>query len=314
MSKSKPKKPPLQATRPKQAGQQAQQGQPDRGGQADRPSSPREQTLPEHTALKLPRSDGVIAHAPYNFVPLPNQVVLAQAVPEHDRYQGNTGWIDCDLEALTPLYVRGMLKTTTFVTYGDTDRAFSDLPQTVQREIARFFSIHERLVIPGSSLRGMIRALVEIITFGKVGPITDKRIVFRAVGDPTSLGQFYRSKFLGQNKANHPNNHFDYPSVMLKGGYLRHTADGQWCIQPAVEHHGESLVHVEYSDADKIGIRRNEHGAHRVFVKPAARQTLNRGKRGKGDLILDIAVVESNGVSIKKDLPDMVQATIVVSG
>ena len=310
MSESKPKKPSVQADRPNQAGQQEQSNC---GNQADQLSSSHVQALPSHTALNLSRQNGSFARAPYNFVPLLNQVVPAQAIPDHDRYQGNTGWIDCELEALTPLYVRGMMKATTFAAYSDTDWAFSDLPQPVQREMARFFNIHERLVIPGSSLRGMIRMLIEIITFGKVGPVTDKRIVFRAVGDPTSLGQFYRSKVLGRNKANAPHNHFDYPSKMLKGGYLRHR-DGQWYIQPAVEHSGESFIHVEYSDAKRLGIIQGIHRTYQVFVKPAARQTLNRGRRGKGDLILDVAVVKSNGVSRKQTSPDMVEAALVVSG
>ena len=276
------------------------------------PKTSTRQPLPQHTRLKVPRKDGSIAHAPYNFVPLPNQVVPAQGVPDHDCYQGNTGWIDCQLETLTPLYVRGMMKTTTFAQYGDTDLAFADLPADAQRERARFFAVADRVIIPGSSLRGLIRALVEILAFGKVGPVIDKQIVFRAVGDPTSLGQFYRSMMLGKNKTNSPNNHFDYPSTLLKGGYLRHHND-QWYIQPAREHLGESFVHVEYSDAQRIGIQNVTHKVRQVFVKPAARTTTNRGKRGAGDLILDVAVAPPNGVALQPS-SGMVKAALVVSG
>lgn len=281
---------------------------------SNRSSAPR--PLPKHTALKVARN-GVFAYAPYNFVPLPEKVVPAQDVPDHDRYQGNTGWIDCDLETLTPLYVRGLLTTTTFAEYGATDVAFPDLSQKAQQERARFFAIRERVIIPGSSLRGMIRALVEIAAFGKVGPVTGKQIVFRAVGDPTSLGQFYRSRVLGKNKAHAPDNHFEYPSLMLKGGYLRYR-DGQWCIQPAREHEHESFVHVEYADAARIGVRPGAFGAHRVFVKPAARRTLDRGKRSRGKLILDAAVVEPGHViraaAQQSAPPGMVEAVLVVTG
>lgn len=183
----------------------------------------------------------MIAHAPYNFVPLPNRVVPAQAVPNHDRYQGNTGWIDCDLEALTPLYVRGMLKTTTFATYGDTDQAFSDLPQPVQREIARFFGIHERLVIPGSSLRGMIRALVEIISFSKVGPVDNtQRLFYRAVAAPKNdpLGELYKQQMKpGQVRAGY---------VQVRAG-----SDGFW-IRPPIKL-SNKVAFIQAKEIDKQG-------------------------------------------------------------
>jgi len=238
MSESKPKKPSVQADRPNQAGQQEQSNC---GNQADQLSSSHVQALPSHTALNLSRQNGSFARAPYNFVPLPNRVVPAQAIPDHDRYQGNTGWIDCELEALTPLYVRGMLKTTTFVTYGDTDQAFSDLPQPVQEEIARFFNIHERLVIPGSSLRGMIRTLVEIITFSKVGPVDNtQRLFYRAVAAPKNdpLGNLYKQHMKpGQVRAGY---------VQVKAG-----ADGFW-IRPPVKL-SDKVTFIQAKEIDKQG-------------------------------------------------------------
>lgn len=171
---------------------------------SNRSSAPR--PLPKHTALKVARN-GVFAHAPYNFVPLPEKIVPAQSVPDQDRYQGNTGWIDCDLETLTPLYVRGMMTTTAFAE-GDADRIFADLTKKAQQERARFFSIEDRVIIPGSSLRGMIRALVEIAAFGKVGPVgAEQRFFYRAVAAPVEdpLGKLYKHQM---------------KSGSLKAGYL----------------------------------------------------------------------------------------------
>lgn len=50
-----------------------------------------------------------IAHAPYNFVPLPDRAIEAPSPPDATAYHGDrhTGRIDLRIEALTPLYVRG---------------------------------------------------------------------------------------------------------------------------------------------------------------------------------------------------------------
>lgn len=205
------------------------------------PKTSTRQPLPRHTRLKVSRKDGSIAHAPYNFVPLPNQVVPAQGVPDHDCYQGNTGWIDCQLETLTPLYVRGMMKTTTFAQYGDTDLAFADLPADVQQERARFFAIEDRVLIPGSSLRGMIRALVEILAFGKVGPVSaEQRFFYRAVAAPANdpLGQLYKDQM---------------KSGRLKAGYLEEKpGSDSLFIRPARKVNGKETF-IQARETDKNG-------------------------------------------------------------
>jgi hypothetical protein len=49
-----------------------------------------------------------MAFAPYNFVELPEQVVSAQPIPPANTYNlgHHTGWIDCQLETSSPLYIR----------------------------------------------------------------------------------------------------------------------------------------------------------------------------------------------------------------
>ena len=201
------------------------------------------QSLPEHTRLKEPPGDGSFAHAPYNFVPLPNQVVPAQAVPGHDRYQGNTGWIDCQIETLTPLYVRGMMTTTTFAEYSDVNLSFADLPQKAQQERARFFAIEDRILIPGSSLRGMIRALVEIIAFGKVGPVgAEQRFFYRAVAAPNDdpLAPLYKQQM---------------QAGRVKAGYVERKpgSDGLF-IRPALKVNGRDAF-IQVKEIAKDGSR-----------------------------------------------------------
>lgn len=49
-------------------------------------------------------------------------------------------------------------------------------------------------MIPGSSLRGMLRSLVEIITYSKVSKISDHSLVYRAVADISILRPTYRDR------------------------------------------------------------------------------------------------------------------------
>ena len=138
------------------------------------------------------------AHAPYNFVPLPEKVVTLDdsemddsEIPGHDVYKGHTGYIGCLLETRSPLYTRCAIDPEFFAKWGD--KPFHELPEDQKNGLAHCFSLDdaELPVIPGSSLRGMVRTLVEIAGYGKIQPVTDQpKITFRAVAaaydDPLS--------------------------------------------------------------------------------------------------------------------------------
>src|SRR5262245_26920058 len=119
-------------------------------------------------------SDSRAALAPYNFVPLPEKIVEAQPLPTHDTYHADrhTGAITCTLTTASPLYVRCGLTLEQF----RQGLEAKDLPV--------FFNLGDpnAPVIPGSSLRGMLRALVEIAAYGKMEKVTDRpRYFYRAV-------------------------------------------------------------------------------------------------------------------------------------
>jgi len=113
------------------------------------------------------------AKAPYNFVPLHKKVVEAQNIPEFDKYHKDrySGYIELSITTKTPIYIRR------------------------DKEEHDFFSIKNGSpIIPGSSLRGMVRTLVEIVSFGKFSFVDSKRrLYYRAVGDTSSLGDRYRA-------------------------------------------------------------------------------------------------------------------------
>jgi CRISPR-associated protein (TIGR03986 family) len=144
----------------------------------------------KHTNPTKPRFDkknrvDTWAMAPYNFVPLPEKMVTAQPPLGHDRYHpepvGFTGWIECDLETCSPTYIRGMLTEKQFAEFGE---AGSDkLTEEQKKEMANFFGLEQDVpLIPGSSLRGMIRQLVEIVGHGRMRYVSPTpTFTFRAV-------------------------------------------------------------------------------------------------------------------------------------
>lgn len=173
---------------------------------------------PRHIS-KVP--DNRKAIAPYNFVELPESVVEVSpdSLPQQNRYYAQsenryTGRIECILTTESPLYIRCGFTQEEFECGADS----KDLPDFFYTS-----PLEKSLkpVIPGSSLRGMLRNLVEIITFSKIDKVSDnQRLFFRAVAanpKQDSLGATYKKYILSQN---------------IEAGYLKKDSEG-WYIQPA---------------------------------------------------------------------------------
>lgn len=249
-----------------------------------------------------PTDDQRKSRAPYNFVPLPERVVLAvdsaKELPPHDRFgtEGYThsGWFEVELKTETPLYIRAPLSSGNFAKQGtkeDEAGLTKNIPDFFHRGEDPAGNAPRRPVIPGSSLRGMLRSLVEIIGYGKMTQVLDRPLVYRAVGDTSSLGTWYRTQTLGPNKSRLPALHFDYPSTDLRAGFLcKH--NGDWAIRPgrcdAVTGY-ESFVHVEMHT---IPANCRGQAVCEVYVQPAPRRPT---PRSNPNLTLDIAVTGGIG-------------------
>jgi CRISPR-associated protein (TIGR03986 family) len=180
--------------------------------------------IPHHSN---PSKQNRTAHAPYNFVPLPEQVVRVCKIPGHDKYaeHTHTGYLNCVLTTLTPTYTRTALNPEFFARWNENDDKQEMMRDKQARETyAQFFSLDDaqRPIIPGSSLRGMTRALIEIAGFGKTAWVSkDFGITFRAVAaakdDPLKapydqvLGRFGKK---------------------VRAGYLLNKSE-DWFVQPA---------------------------------------------------------------------------------
>lgn len=204
-------------------------------------------TLPKH---QNPTQE--IARAPYNFVPLPEQVVLIdpQTLPDQDRYHPGryTGYIECIITTETPIFVRAPLTIDEFERQETGQDDQTPWRQQVRNKPDFFYTDPKKKTprIPASNLRGMLRQLVEIISYSKVQWVSDQPLVYRAVGDTTSHGEKYRSRIMkndGQRASGGKKLAWHY-TPLVKAGYIREDR-GEYFIQPAKEIGGATFARIQ---------------------------------------------------------------------
>jgi CRISPR/Cas system CSM-associated protein Csm3 (group 7 of RAMP superfamily) len=110
------------------------------------------------------------AEKPYDFVPFPNESPKRSEPFGQSRLrpQELTGWLEIELETLTPLQVASGRQD--FVKAGNQE-PIAALQASVRRRVSN--GIARQAVIPGSSLKGAIRSLLEAISLScvvAVGP------------------------------------------------------------------------------------------------------------------------------------------------
>ncbi len=184
-------------------------------------------SLPQHS------SHNCSSEAPYNFIPLNEIVVEADTNPAElgfDKYHDNrySGYIDLTITAKTPIYIR------------DND---SDGKQSTD-----FFSPGGKYKIPGSSIRGMIRNLVEIVSFSKLGS--------SIANNEQSPTQYFYRKFTDASK-NLEKQYRDYivggdPGTgfynKISAGYIKKTGIDSYQITPARIINNTQFYRIEQSD------------------------------------------------------------------
>jgi len=104
------------------------------------------------------------AHAPYNFVDIGNRPLFFEKTgKKHDSLSGYSGYIDIEIETLTP----------TFIGYQ---------PSAENSNHILPFEINGKPAIPGSSIRGMLRALMQVLTYSEFKLFDmDRKLFFRSV-------------------------------------------------------------------------------------------------------------------------------------
>ena len=245
------------------------------------------------------------ARAPYNFIPLPEKAITFsiddlpdQGVYDPDRH---TGYVDCEITTSSPVYVRAGLPPEKFAK----NKESKNYPD--------FFYLDdkEQPVIPGSSLRGMFRNLVEIVTFSRVSAVTPSQLIYRSVGGSTNHDINYRKQMMKQDnerEASSPGN-TKYYIPRIRGGYMVGKGN-DWKIQPAKEIDGTTYAHIGINE-EKFGTFdrvRNCKNAYKVFIKSGPYEFQ---KVLKGFLMIKFAKVVDNDAAPRSGLRS---ATLARSG
>jgi len=241
------------------------------------------------------------AWAPYNFIQLNDVVVEAQfqqpdQLPVFDKYcnydrernEGYlTGEIGYELETIAPLYIRGMAPEKSGGKNGNPD----------------FFAPGKKVKIPGSSIRGMVRNLVEIVSWGKFENFEDRKLFYRMVGDKSELGENYRATMLNQH---------DHYSVKVKAGLLKKVGLNYIILpsSPPASHPGfPAIYRVRYDpESRKVAgtdIELREFEYKKIFFKPVREELhthyrrLRDGRKIPFKLkyakVQDISLAQQNG-------------------
>ncbi|MBF0332795.1 MAG: TIGR03986 family CRISPR-associated RAMP protein [Alphaproteobacteria bacterium] len=179
--------------------------------------------------------------APYDFVPLDPFVFepdwaerVSHDVPFAD---GHSGSLFLHIEALTPLFVgAGQAKPSGDRT-GCTEK--------------RAFTIGDRPAIPGTSLKGAIRNVLEIASFGRIGPMMDDiRLSLRDLHNPRD----YVLKMTEKKEGGY--------APKAKAGFLEIDDDGEWWLTPC-----------DYSVVRQTDLEIHYKAAHQVHLNLGRRQS-----------------------------------------
>lgn len=180
-------------------------------------------------------AENSMVHAPYNFVPFSNKILLPykgmEDLPRHNEIRSDlkSGEIHVTLEAQTPVFVSDGHKSK-----GPDGKEFSDL---------HFFRTpNGKYAIPGSTVRGMTRENMQILGFGLVRPgedLDDYQIYFREMAAARSsvnghLKEYYQAALAIQTRKSAATGKPYTIPENVKSGYLCKEG-GNYVIRPTSE-------------------------------------------------------------------------------
>lgn len=162
--------------------------------------------------------------APYNFVPLAQTVVfpdwaekISMDIPFED---GISGTIDVSYSAQTPVFIgNGITKDTSIVN--------------------NYKAANGQYALPGSSLRGMLRNVIEIASFGKFSRIDDSILSVRDLQNPNLYGKYLT--------IDHGSRNYE---ARAKAGWLINESGG-WVLYPVEYHRVEDKILEEIYKPEK---------------------------------------------------------------
>lgn len=218
----------------------------------------RQSSIPQRNVAQSATSSAEsVARAPYNFIPLNKTVIEGQSTVDFSAYHEDrlSGYIQCEIETVTPLYIRDTL---------DEEQLSRDLESNGNPD---FFSPAGKYRIPGSSLRGMVRNLVEIISWGKFCTFGDKLLFYRGLADQSNLRDEYQANMSSYDR------NARRALYKFNAGYIKREGVNSYCIVPAKIEEGRQFRQVRKIDPNrKFEFERRADGKTLVISGPMPRK------------------------------------------
>lgn len=173
--------------------------------------------------------------APYNFVPVSEHVFTDGGRVSHDLpfRDGITARLRCKVTADTAIIVRGE------------STAAPERPTSV-----RFFRTpDDKVAIPGSSLRGLLRNVVEIASFGRLSRVNDHTYGVRDLHNRDVYGQYMAEIRSVPDPRGHGNK--QEPVPLVSAGWLRRLSPQERATLRAAASVGRDAPIAE-DDADEV--------------------------------------------------------------
>lgn len=206
--------------------------------------------------------------SPYNFVPAPakDEVFhpdwakqVSHDIPFSD---GESGEITFTITAKTPIFIRNGHSKKDHEVFErwrdeyncDDSRLTNDEKISLDRYLS-FSNYNGKYFIPATSIKGMLRNVLEILSFSKLNPnlVNDDRYSHRDLTD----GSLYRNV---------------YDSNIVRCGWLRINDDGEWLIEDLGR-----PARISYQDIDsKFGTNFQEQLTYKEFKNISNYQLRNK--------------------------------------
>lgn len=195
------------------------------------------------------------AVAPYNFIPLNEKVITVEEseIPAFNTYKGYDGYLDLEITAQSPIYIRRNLKPEELKKeekFGHNNKSNEAIE--FKNSLSGFNRpANAAYRIPGSSLRGMVRTMYEVVTYSKMTMLDDHKLYYRSFADASSeLQKEYSSRMIDNVRGAY--------RAKVSAGFLRKVRQ-DYEISEASSFHRveESLVLAKGIISEKMKFNRN---------------------------------------------------------
>ncbi len=135
---------------------------------------------------------------PYHFVPLENECRKEINYIEHRKQKDlKTGWIECELKTLTPIFIPNTTNDDFFqerINKEKTDdgNKIKSYDFFSYRDNSKDNELTDTAVIPGSSIRGVIRSAFETLTNSCMSTIDDDKVLYKRVTKAAKPGRLVK--------------------------------------------------------------------------------------------------------------------------